>query len=211
MNSNTIGKRVKRERNLKKMKQRELAEMTNIGITSLSKIENGKFTPKIEDLEKIAKALKIDFDYLVGSSNTKDQTMKFYTMFRNFFGIITTSNKYKAINKMVVNPEDFTFSTSKNYLMFSTDKFELLSDFAKAEDLRSDVTEESYDNMLKIALVKHNKNIGKMKTCYLISSEQIEEIIRDAIINQRFVESLFEQIEITAPYMEKVFRANLKK
>lgn len=47
-------------RKLKEMQQKSLAEKANVDIFYLNKIENGKATPSLAVLEKIAAALDVD-------------------------------------------------------------------------------------------------------------------------------------------------------
>ena len=55
-----LGKRIKEIRILRNLTQEDLSELTNIGTSSISKIESGYFHPTDENLEKIAKALNIE-------------------------------------------------------------------------------------------------------------------------------------------------------
>lgn len=50
---------IKRIRTDKKITQKKLSEMTGLGLTTIQGYESGKFTPKQENLEKIAKALEV--------------------------------------------------------------------------------------------------------------------------------------------------------
>lgn len=70
-----LGKRIKEIRLSRKMTQEQLSELTDIGTSSISKIESGYFHPTDENLERIAKALNIQpyklymFNH---NKNTKD-------------------------------------------------------------------------------------------------------------------------------------------
>ena len=55
-----LGKRIKEIRLSKSMTQEDLSELTDIGTSSISKIESGYFHPTDENLEKIAKALEVE-------------------------------------------------------------------------------------------------------------------------------------------------------
>lgn len=55
-----LGKRIREIRIAKKLTQEDLSELTDIGASSISKIESGHFHPTDENLEKIAKALKVE-------------------------------------------------------------------------------------------------------------------------------------------------------
>ena len=55
-----LGKRIKSLRKSRNITQKRLAEIINMDITSLSKIETGRNYPQPETLEKISKALNLD-------------------------------------------------------------------------------------------------------------------------------------------------------
>lgn len=59
-----LGNRIKNLRKSKGITQEKLAEVINMDITSLSKIETGRNYPLAETVEKIAEALDIDIDKL---------------------------------------------------------------------------------------------------------------------------------------------------
>lgn len=54
-----LGKRIKRERKRNKITQERLAEIVGISRAYMGYIEQGRNTPSIKVLQKIAKALKI--------------------------------------------------------------------------------------------------------------------------------------------------------
>jgi len=55
-----LGKRIREIRVARNLTQEDLSELTDIGASSISKIESGHFHPTDENLERIAKALKVD-------------------------------------------------------------------------------------------------------------------------------------------------------
>ena len=55
-----LGKRIKSLRKSRNITQERFAEIINMDITSLSKIETGRNYPQPETLEKISKALNLD-------------------------------------------------------------------------------------------------------------------------------------------------------
>lgn len=59
MNEN-IGERIRELRKRRGMTQKELAESSGLSVTSIQGYEYGKFTPKIQQLERIAAALGIE-------------------------------------------------------------------------------------------------------------------------------------------------------
>lgn len=59
-----LGQRIKYLRKSKNITQEKLAEITNMDITSLSKIETGKNYPQPETVEKIANALNVEISQI---------------------------------------------------------------------------------------------------------------------------------------------------
>lgn len=55
-----LGKRIKELRTAKNYTQEYLAELTDLGSTSISKIETGLYHPSDDNLEKIAAALEVE-------------------------------------------------------------------------------------------------------------------------------------------------------
>ena len=55
-----LGRRIKEIRISKKITQEQLSELTNIGASSISKIESGIYHPSDDNLEKISSALGVE-------------------------------------------------------------------------------------------------------------------------------------------------------
>ncbi len=72
-----LGKRIQSIRKSRNLTQEKLAEMIDIEIPSLSYLETGKYSPSIETLEKLSKALNVqpwEFYYF---SDMSDEDKKF--------------------------------------------------------------------------------------------------------------------------------------
>lgn len=54
-----LGKKIRLIRRARNLTQEQLAEYVDIGTPNISYIENGKFAPSIETLQRIANALKV--------------------------------------------------------------------------------------------------------------------------------------------------------
>ncbi len=61
----TIGERIKKKRNEKDFSLRELASRVDLSASFLSQIEQGKASPSIENLKKIATYLEVKVSYLI--------------------------------------------------------------------------------------------------------------------------------------------------
>lgn len=64
----TIAQRIKKARNNLNLKQKELAKKANITEANLSRYENGLSEPKSAVLSRLADALEVSIDYLLGIS-----------------------------------------------------------------------------------------------------------------------------------------------
>ncbi len=63
-----IGKKIKLERNKRDLSQLELANKAGLDKNTIWKLETGQVSPTLDTLEKIAKALEIDFMTLIDVS-----------------------------------------------------------------------------------------------------------------------------------------------
>lgn len=66
----SIGSKLKKLRNENKLTLKDLAEKTELSISFLSDIENGRRMPRIENLNKIAEALNVDSSTLLGGTES---------------------------------------------------------------------------------------------------------------------------------------------
>jgi transcriptional regulator with XRE-family HTH domain len=65
-----LSEQIKKFRKEKNMTQQELAEKSGLSFTALTKIEQGKaIKPRIQTIEKLADALNVSIDKLVGLKN----------------------------------------------------------------------------------------------------------------------------------------------
>jgi len=65
ISSEEIGKRIRSERKMKQLRQKDLAKMTGIQRANIARIEKGRHYPSIETLEKVSEALEIPVAKLV--------------------------------------------------------------------------------------------------------------------------------------------------
>ncbi len=93
-----FGLRVKELRKKQGLTQEQLAELLNIGVRSLGKIETGNSFPAPENLENIIKVLKttpveiFDFEHLQSPANLEELTIDM---------IKAHPNKIEAVYKVV--------------------------------------------------------------------------------------------------------------
>lgn len=88
--SKQIGLEIKKLREVRKIKQFELAELIEIEPTNLSKIENGVYLPREDKLQKIANVLNAEI-------KVKFETPE---------NLQTKEHNIKAINKILKNMKD---------------------------------------------------------------------------------------------------------
>ena len=96
-----LGKRIREVRILRNLTQEDLSELTDIGASSISKIESGHFHPTDEKLEKIAKALKIEPYKLYMFNHQKDTK----TLISDLENILksATEEEIKLVHRVVTS------------------------------------------------------------------------------------------------------------
>lgn len=67
-----LGEVIRKLRLQRNLTVRDLAEKTNLSYAYISQIENGKRTPTIETLDKLAKALGVTIQYLIDAPKTEE-------------------------------------------------------------------------------------------------------------------------------------------
>ena len=96
-----LGKRIREVRILKNLTQEDLSELTDIGASSISKIESGHFHPTDENLEKIAKALKIE-PYKLYMFNHQKDTRELIEDLENILKC-ATDDEIKLVHRVVTS------------------------------------------------------------------------------------------------------------
>lgn len=61
----TIGIRIKKLREIKKLKQKEFAKIIDVSQGTLSDIENGKFTPSVDTIISVSRYMNVSTDWLL--------------------------------------------------------------------------------------------------------------------------------------------------
>jgi len=119
----TTGERILRLREEKEMKQKELADLVGITEASLSRYENNKRTPSGEIISKIASALEVSADYLLGLS---DNT----SLLPEIIIPEEYSSKYKVTsrdkNQYIEKMKKYNVAFFENENLDETDKKEML-------------------------------------------------------------------------------------
>ncbi len=70
-----LGEKIKKTRNEKGFSLRDLAAMVDLSASFLSQIEQGKASPSIENLKKIANCLDVRVSYLIEDDEVKKDTV----------------------------------------------------------------------------------------------------------------------------------------
>jgi len=195
----SMGKRIKDKREDKDITQQVLGEMIGIPKSGVSKIENNKQSPTIEQIADIATALGVEIEYILGIDKDAD----FIRDFIKSFSRITTAKEYAANNGDVHDSQDLIFEIEKEFLVLTGDEslFDLIREIAGAQNLKEKLPKVEYNWKLNVAKQKYkeNKTKGDEKSYFLISGEQMTEIIESAVIHQSYVEALFREIGVTTP------------
>jgi transcriptional regulator with XRE-family HTH domain len=72
----SLGDNVKRIRKERGWSQAELADKIGAHLNHVSKIENSKYMPSFDTVQKLAEVLQVSLDYLANSKDGKDGEMK---------------------------------------------------------------------------------------------------------------------------------------
>lgn len=92
-----LGKRIKYLRKSQNITQEKLAEMINMDITSLSKIETGRNYPQPETIERLAAALNTDISQLFSFSRLEKSEDYLNAIIKNINVIQNDENKLKIL------------------------------------------------------------------------------------------------------------------
>ena len=65
MKNNTIGKRIAEARINRNITQEHLEELSGLSVSTISRIETGKYMPTIENLLKLSETLDVGLDYFL--------------------------------------------------------------------------------------------------------------------------------------------------
>lgn len=205
-NLNDIKKRIRDTREDKDIKQKDLARDARIATTSLNKIERGKQSPTIEQIAWIANALDVEIEYILGIDKDTD----FIDDFIDLFVRLTTTKEYFANNSGILRGEDLIFSTEKDYLVLTGNDcvFTLIKEIAAIKNLKETLSPTEYKNRLNAAKDKYKKSKSDVleeskdktdeKSYFLISGEQMTEIIEQAVKSDMFVKKLLRGMDVTS-------------
>lgn len=185
-----IGETIRELRKEKGYRQEELAKAIGYSKSVLSKIENGKISPTLDILFRLAEKLGVNLEYILCDTlDTEDYQLAAIKSFIERFVRITTINEYfNGNNDSVLNPEEFIFSLladTENPLIIQMDKnlLNFVKSVAEAENSKQTLKSKEYDNRILSALRDlHKAKPNKEINCYCLASIQdIDRIIKKAV------------------------------
>ncbi len=105
----TIGEKIKKHRTEKELSLRELAKRVDLSASFLSQIEQGKASPSIENLKKIATNLEVRVSYLIEEEDTietyhvKKEEIKYVESIdsKTSIGLLTSSKLEKDMEPII--------------------------------------------------------------------------------------------------------------
>jgi transcriptional regulator with XRE-family HTH domain len=102
-----VGSRLKRARAVRGMTLTELAEVTGISKSTLSRLESGQRRPSLELLLPIAQAHQVPLDELIGSPEVGDPRIRFTPRKRNGRIVVPLTRQPGGVQawKVVIPPE----------------------------------------------------------------------------------------------------------
>lgn len=112
----SIGERIKDLRLKSKLTQKELSKITGISEISIRKYESGDRTPKIDAIEKLALALNVQIDYIIGRSEfEKFDSSIINNDLKSLIAIIESSNpEHSKLLRDIIDIAFLTVNNSKN-------------------------------------------------------------------------------------------------
>ena len=73
---NYLSKKLKQIMESRKLNQKDLAKMANVGQTTISKWLNSNYSPKVKNLEPLAKALGLSVGDLIGDFGANQELLE---------------------------------------------------------------------------------------------------------------------------------------
>jgi transcriptional regulator with XRE-family HTH domain len=98
MPNDTIKDRIRQLRETRRLTQLELAEKAGLPAATISHFETGIRTPGTTTLHRLAEALEVSVDYLLGREEAAPSGPEARVIFRNLTGM--TDSSLKALAKM---------------------------------------------------------------------------------------------------------------
>lgn len=200
-----IGQRIRDQREDKDFTQGVLGEKVGLTKSAISKIEKGDQIPSIEQLADIANALEIRLEYILGLDNIPDAATEHLISGIGLFEEICTTKAHTIKSKEIFDSEDFVFQTDKEYLMLTGSKklFTLIREIVKTEIAKTELTKYEYTRRIIAAKKRfeqsNSKSTKQNESYFLITGEQMTEIIESAVSCRSYVETLFRELGITTP------------
>lgn len=194
-----IGKRIKDVRESKGLTQTAIGEKCGFQKSTISKIEKGIQSPSFENIVDISKALDVRPEYLLGLDNIPDTITEHLIAVIELFGEITTTKAHTVKYKSIYNSEELIFQIDKDYLMLKANNsiFKLIKAIAKAENSKEILSQNEYIRKIRIAEknFEQNRNSEKDESYFLITGEQMEQIIEKAVKTEIAVKMALKEVE----------------
>ena len=65
-----IGEKIRQQRRLLNIKQEELSKLVGVSLKTIQRWENGERSPRLDEITKLAEALKVSSNYLMEQEET---------------------------------------------------------------------------------------------------------------------------------------------
>lgn len=188
----SIGETIRELRKAKGYTQEELGRKINCKKGSISKIENGQISPRLETLNALAKALGTNLSYILRDTLDEEdyQLTTVKSLIERFVRITTVNEYFDNKSDAILNPDEFIYSLladTANPMILQMDKnlIEFAKNIAEAEKSKKTKTlnEKEYDNRILSAIYKLNKSLPSQEVASycLISIQDVERIIEEAV------------------------------
>lgn len=143
----SVGKNIKNIRQSKSISREDLSKALNLSIHAIAKYEQGQREPNIDTLNKIAAALDVSVNDLLGTSE-------------NFESDFDTSQLGNIVQNYIMMWRDALNNTFKGKYFTNTDIVRnLLIDVIAKDDARSEMNKSSEHNISTLFMVMNNKPV----------------------------------------------------
>lgn len=178
-----IGSRIRAAREDQDIDQKKLAEEIGVSYSILNKIENGNREIRVDELVRIASALNVKIEYLLGMI---DENINFVDDFIRLFDRLITSRDFYIDDPKVYSPEDLMYSVDRDFIVLSGDPalFGFIKKIAIICGQKTRLSPAEYEGRLNAARNRYKEikeQVSKgtrsdSETYFLITGEQISEM-----------------------------------
>lgn len=191
LSKENVGRRIKTARENRNIEQKVLAQMIGVSFSTINKIENGKQDIRLDLLGKISNALNVKIEYLLGV----DKDTNFIDDFIRQFDRLVLSKDFSSEDCGVYCPKKLLYSINQDYIVLTGNPaiFQLIKQIATISGQKATLFPFEYKGRITKAwntYQKEKKMHKETETFFLVSSEQISEIVTMIMKSEKAIASV---------------------